>query len=292
MNRRQSKLLRSLARSLVRLWQRRGILFLVFSYLILLGWLCAAGSRIDLRPGEFYGIPDNPAWTRPDSGHWFGTTGNGTDLFELSRLAMATSVSLAVVAVSLGITLALLVTMLFVLDRGEKRFALPNPAAWSGFALPPFVVLVILAGGSGGSLGVTLSGLIFVIAFHLCPVLMGWFQEGENGFDVIAAYALGLSRRDIMVSRILPGILPRLIGLFATFVPAVVLIELALSFLGLSGDRLSCGAMVAYGQTLILEAPWMAVCPGLMATLVVTALSLLGWRVSAALRTGPVPRLF
>jgi peptide/nickel transport system permease protein len=292
MNRRQSKVFRALGRIVIRLWQMRRVLLLVVPYLLLLGWLFAAGSRMDVRPGELYGVTGEPAWESPDAEHWFGTTGNGADLFELSRLAMATSVSVAVVSVSLGIGLALLLTMLFVFDPGEKRFELLNVAGQTSFLLPSFVVLVILTGGSGGSLGVAIFGLIVVIAFHLCPVLTSWFQEGESGFDIVAAYALGLSRRGIVMNRILPKILRRLIGVFATYVPVVVLVEMALSFLGLTGDRLSCGAMIAYGQGLIIEAPWMAIYPGIMAALVVLVLSLLGWRVSSAMRTGPLPRLF
>ena len=182
--------------------------------------------------------------------------------------------------------------MLFVFDPREKRFELLNVVGQSGFLLPSFVVLLVLTGGSGGSLGVAILGLILVIAFHLCPVLTTWFQEGEDGFDIVAGYALGLSRREIVMNRILPKILRRLVGVFATYVPVVVLVEMALSFLGFTGDRLSCGAMIAYGQGLIIEAPWMAIYPGLMATAVVLVLSLLGWRVSSAMRTGPLPRLF
>lgn len=292
MNRRQSKVLRTLARLVIRLWQMRRVLLLVVPYLFLFGWLFAAGSRMDVRPGELYGVTDEPAWESPDADHWFGTTVNGADLFELSRLAMATSVSVAVVSVSFGIALALLVTMLFVFDPREKRFELLNVVGQSGFLLPSFVVLLVLTGGSGGSFGVAILGLILVIAFHLCPVLTTWFQEGEDGFDIVAGYALGLSRREIVMNRILPKILRRLVGVFATYVPVVVLVEMALSFLGFTGDRLSCGAMIAYGQGLIIEAPWMAIYPGLMATAVVLVLSLLGWRVSSAMRTGPLPRLF
>ena len=44
--------------------------------------------------------------------------------------------------------------------------------------------------------------------------------------------------------------------------------------------------MIAYGQSLIIEAPWMVIYPGVLATIVVMALSFLGWRVSGALKTG------
>lgn len=288
-NRRNSRLMLITGSAVARLWQIRRVLLLIIPYLILFGWLFAEGSRRDVRPGEIYEVPENPAWKSPDREHWFGTTGNGADLFELSRLAMATSVSVAVVTVSLGIGLALLVTMLFVFDGGKKRFEMLTAASRAGFLMPSMAVLVILTGASGGSLAIAISGLIFVFAFHLCPVLAAWFEEGESGFDVVAGHALGLTRRDIVMNRILPKVLRRLVGVFASLVPVAVLFEMALSFMGLTGDRLSCGAMIAYGQALIIEAPWMAIYPGILASLVVMVLSLLGWRVSAALRTGNLP---
>ncbi|NLT71480.1 MAG: hypothetical protein GXX91_12415 [Verrucomicrobiaceae bacterium] len=285
MNRRNSKLARGLVDAFLRLWHMRNLLLLVIPYFLLLGWLFVGGSRMDTRPAAVYEVPRQPAWEKPDAEHWFGTTGNGADLFELSRLAMANSVAAAVVSVSGGIALALLVAMLFVFDPGTRRFALLQAARRTGFLLPSMVVLVILTGGGGGSFGVVIFGFVLVIAFHLCPVLADWFQEGEKGFDVMAGYILGLSRREIVRNRVLPGVLHRLIGVFAVCVPVVVLAEMTLSFLGLTGDRLNCGAMIASGQGLLIEAPWMSIYPGVMATVVVLVLTLLGWGVSASLRT-------
>ena len=291
-NRRNSKVVRILRLFMARVWQVRRVLLLAIPYLLLLSWLFLGESRMDVRPAAIYQVPAEPAWEKPDKAHWFGTTGNGADLFELSRLAMATSVSVAVVTVSLGISLAVILTMMFVFDPGEKRFDFLNALSRAGFVMPSMIVLVILTGASGGSLGIAITALILVIAFHLCPVMTEWFREGESGFDVVAGYALGLSRREMVINRIMPKVLRRLIGVFASLVPEVVLVEMALSFMGLTGDRLSCGAMIAYGQDLIIEAPWMSIYPGIMATFVVLALTVLGWRVTAALRTGTLPRLF
>lgn len=292
MNRRNSKLLRGLAGFFFRIREMWRLLLLVIPYVLLMGWLFVGGGGRDTRPAELYAVPDMPAWEKPDAEHWFGTTGNGADLFELSRLAMANSVAVAVVSVACGIALALLLSMLFVFDPGERRFVALQAFGRTSFLLPSMLALVVLTGGAGGSLGVAIFGFIVVIALHLCPVLADWFHEGESGFDVVAGYVLGLSRREIVRNRILPSVLRRLIGVFATYVPIVVLAEMMLSFLGLTGDRLSCGAMIAYGQELIIEAPWLAIYPGFTATFVVLILALVGRRVSLALQTGQLPRFF
>jgi peptide/nickel transport system permease protein len=291
MNRRQSKGARLVRRVALRIWRMRRAFVLSVPYFLLLGWLYSGGVEGDLRPGELYGAREIPAWKAPDEAHWFGTGPNGADLFELSRHAMATSVSAAVVAVSLGVALALLLTSLFVFDLKDGRFDWLGRAARAGGLVPGMAVLVLVTGIPGGSLLLAIAGIAGVVAFHVAPVLASWFQEGEEGFDLVAARILGLSRREIVLGRILPRVLRRLPGVFATLVPVAVLAEMSLSFLGFTGERLSVGLMVAQGQAYLIEAPWMAVYPGLLATGVVLALSLLGWRVSVALRTGPLPRV-
>ncbi len=290
MNRRQSKLARSMLPFAVQLWRMRRALLLSIPYLLLFGWLFSGGTAGDPRPEELYGIRDAPQWKAPDREHWFGTTANGADLFELTRLAMATSVSTAVVAVSLGIGFALLAVSLFVFDPRASRFDGIERLARAGRTVPAMVGIAILTGAGGGGLVLVIGAIAAAAAFHLCPVLARWFREGEEGFDLIAARIVGLSRREIVIGRIFPSVLRRLPGVFASLVPVAVLAEMGLAFLGFAGERLSVGTMVARGRAYLIEAPWMAIHPGLFATAVVLALSLLGWRVSAALRTGPLPR--
>lgn len=289
MNRRPSKLARSLMSCAVQLWRLRRALLLSIPYLLLFGWLFSEGTVRDPRPEEIYGLREAPQWKAPDREHWFGTAANGADLFELSRFAMATSVSVAVVAVTLGIGLALLAVSLFVFDLRETRFDWIDRLSRVGRALPAMAGVAILAGGGGGGLVLVIGAIAAAVALHLCPVLTRWFREGEEGPDLVAARIAGLSRREIVLGRVLPSVLRRLPGVFASLVPAAVLAEMALSFLDFAGGRLSVGTMIARGRAYLIEAPWMTIHPGLLATAVVLALSLLGWRVSAALRTGPLP---
>ncbi|MBL9159337.1 MAG: hypothetical protein JNJ70_17775 [Verrucomicrobiales bacterium] len=288
-NRRQSRWLQSLRLLAIRLWQMRRVLLLVIPYFLLFGWLFSGNPAGDVRPDELYGIRETPQWKAPDGEHWFGTAANGADLFDLTRLALARTASVAVVAVSVGIGLALLVTMLFVFDPREDRFAWLGRFTRASVSLPGMVVLVILAGGSGGGVLVVMSGLALLVVPWLCPVLCRWFEEGEEGFEIVAARVLGLSRREIVLGRVLPFVLRRLPGVFAVIVPVAMLVEMALSFLGFHGDRLNLGLMIERGQVYLIEAPWMAIYPGMLATVVVAAFSLLGWRVFSALRTGPLP---
>ncbi len=289
-NRRSSKIIALAQEVVARVWRIRVVLMLALPYLVLLGWLFSADSDSDVRPAEVYTVPEQPVWKKPDAEHRFGTTGGGADLYRLSRVAMANSVAVSVISSGLGVSLSFLVVMLFAFSPGENRFRLLKVMARAGFLLPPMMLIVILTGGAGGSLVVAMMAMSGAIAFMLAPVVAGWFEEGEGGRDILAGYALGLTRRDIVKSRIIPIVVRRLLGVFAQLLPVVVLAEMALSFMGFTGDRISCGAMVAYGRELIIEAPWMAAYPGILATVVVGALAALGALVAGVLRTGRYPR--
>lgn len=289
-NRRQSKVSQAVVSLAVALWRARRVALLSLPYLLLLAWLFAAGPAREARVQDLRTVPETPAWSPPSREHWFGTTGAGADLFELSRAAMANSLALAAVAVGLGAALALLAASPFLFREDDRRFVWPEKIGGMVRTLPGTVALVVFAGGAGGGQRLALAGIAGLVAVHLVPVLCAWFREEEEGFDLVAARLLGLSRREIVLSRPLPASLRRLVGAFAALLPQAVLAEMALSYLGFAGDRLSVGSLVSQGQAYLIEAPWLSVHPGLLATAVVIALSLLGWRAATALGTGPTPR--
>ena len=289
-NRRQSRMATGLGKVLAWFWQARFVLLIALSYLLLFGWLFSEIGGTDTRMSEVLVTPENPIWEKPDGEHWFGTTGTGADLFVLSRAAMANSAAVAVIAGALGTGLGLLLVLLFAFDPGERRFSLLQSAGRVHLLLPAGAALVIVTGGSGGGIVVMVISLAVLVALHLAPVIANWFEEGERRSDIAAAYVVGLTRPEIVSQRIVPVALRKLVGVFAGVIPPLVLSEMALSFLGFGGNRLSCGSLVAYGQGVIIEAPWMAVCPGILATAIVLLLSLLGWLASLAMRPGLVPR--
>lgn len=289
-NRRNSKFNEGTQRFAAKLWEIRFVLLMALAYLFLFGWLFSGEIRTDLRPTEVLSIPEDPLWKKPDAEHWFGTTGTGADLFQLSRIAMATTLAISVVVSGIGVGLTFLVVMMFAFDPGERRFSLLKSIGRTGVFLPAMVVVIVLAGGARGSLIVTVLALSVLVALHLSPTVAAWFEEGEERVGTVTAYVLGLTRPEIVSNRIVPQILRRLIGVFVSLIPLIALAEMGLSFLGFAGGRLSCGDLIAKGEEVIIEAPWMAVCPGILATLIVIILTLLGWLSCRFLKTGILPR--
>ncbi|MEM9283470.1 MAG: hypothetical protein AAGA96_16730 [Verrucomicrobiota bacterium] len=268
---------------LIKLWQIRRVLVLVIPYIALLVWLFSAGGVSDARPSEVFLVPTEPLWEKPNEDHWYGTTGAGADLFELSRMAMANSVAIAFLASGIGVSLSLLFVMLSAYEPGRNRFRLLRAGRNTIRLVPSMLMVILLCAGAEGNQIIVILSLAGAVVVSLAPTVALWFEEGESGDDVFAGYALGLTRPAIIANRVVPVVIRRLVGAFAKYVPALILAEMGLSFLGLSGDRISVGAMVFAGRDLLIEAPWMAVYPGITATAVVMMFGILGILVEKAL---------
>ena len=278
-NRKQSKASRHSLALLARAWETRWVIVTACAYLALFGWLFSAGSDVDIRPAEILVTPPEPAWSSPGEAHWFGTTGTGLDLFQLSHIAMAQTVALAALSSALGLALAFLAVMLFAFDPGERRFSLLKSFGRIGTMIPSALVLMVVLSGSKGGVVALVVTFSLLIAWHFSPILAGWFEESEKRRDIPAAYVLGLSRTEIVANRIVTSTL-------------VALLEMALSSIGLGSERLSIGDLIAYGQDVIIEAPWLAIYPGIFATVVVMVMGALGWWAARLLRADLIKQIF
>jgi peptide/nickel transport system permease protein len=95
---------------------------------------------------------------------------------------------------------------------------------------------------------------------------------------ILAARALGASRRRIIVRHLLPNIAGQLSVATALGIGEVMLLEAGLSFLG-AGIRPptpSWGGMIHEGKDVLLAAPWVSLAPGIALVLVVLAVNRLG----------------
>jgi len=95
---------------------------------------------------------------------------------------------------------------------------------------------------------------------------------------VTSAHAIGASHTRVMFKHILPNVLPLIFVLAAIDIGAIVLLESALSFLGLGilPPTPSWGNMLTNGASYFVRAWWLVVSPGVMIFLTVLCLYLIG----------------
>jgi peptide/nickel transport system permease protein len=154
--------------------------------------------------------------------------------------------------------------------------------------IPSFVFAILLV----AIFTPTISSVVFAIAVVSWPpvarVVRAEFLSLRSREFVQAAEVLGKSRLSIVVTDILPNALSPIVVLASLMVASAILLESALSFLGLGDPNLmTWGFLIGSGRSVIRLAWWMSVFPGLAIFFTVLALNLVGEGLSDALN----PRL-
>ena len=103
------------------------------------------------------------------------------------------------------------------------------------------------------------------------------FSSGRATY-VEAVRSLGVPMWRVYLRHVLPNILPALMVQFTINLPGTIMLETTLSFLGLGVQppMTSLGQMLGLGRNYLLQAPWIAITPGLIIFLITLSISVLG----------------
>jgi peptide/nickel transport system permease protein len=204
----------------------------------------------------------------PSRAHWFGTDVQGRDVW--SRLMVATRVSLSIGLA--GVTISLFLGVLFggisglyggIIDTAIQRMieivrSIPTIPLWMGLAaaLPNtwsslqvyFAITVIIS---------------FIGWTDLARVVRGRFLSLREEDFVVAAELMGASRMRIIFRHMLPSFMSHVIAAVSLALPAMIISETALSFLGLGlrPPAISWGILLQDAQNIqtLAIAPWLLV---------------------------------
>ncbi len=151
--------------------------------------------------------------------------------------------------------------------------------------IPQLALAVVLVAMLGPSM-YSIMGAIAVVSWPPAARLVrSEFMTLKQREFVQAAIVIGQTPARIVGTQILPNALsPLLVSSLTFMVATAILTEAALSFLGL-GDRneMSWGFMIGAARTLLREAPWMSLWPGVAILLTVLAINLIGEGLNDAL---------
>jgi peptide/nickel transport system permease protein len=215
--------------------------------------------------------------TPPNPQHPFGTDNLGRDY--LARCLYGGRISLGVGFVAMAIAVGLGTTIGAVagyyggmIDGALMRgvdFVISLPLFFiiliAQMLLRPNVVNVMLIIGLTSWMGVS--------RIVRAEVLVQRSRE-----YVVAAQAVGCAARRIVLRHVLPNVVGAITVVATLNVAAAILVESALSFLGLGVQppQASWGSMISGAQTRMFLAPWVAIFPGLLISLTVVSFNFVG----------------
>lgn len=212
----------------------------------------------------------------PSDQHFFGTDGQGRDVFSRilygARLSLGVGFAVTVVTVLAGTAIGLIAGYYGRVDGPVMR-VMDGMMAFPG---------IILAIGIMAVRGAAVSNVVLALSIVYVPRLARIIRSVVLGFRetqfVEAAQAIGNPDRRIVWRHLLPNCAAPLI-VQASFVFAEAVIgEATLSFLGAgaSPEIPSWGGMLNDSKGILRQAPWTMLFPGISLTLTVFALNLLG----------------
>ncbi len=222
---------------------------------------------------------------RPSLAHPFGTDEFGRDI--LSRTIYGGRTSLAVATLSVGI--AALVGFPVGLWAGFFDKSVVNTALMRVtdmvLAFPPILLAMVVVAVLGpGTRSVTAS--IAIVSIPPLARLARAAMLTQKGSDyATATRTVGASDRYLIFRAILPNCLPPILIQVALAAGTAILLEAALSFLGLGTQppTPSWGAMLYDARSYLAHAPWYGIFPGVFITLLILGLDALATGLRDAL---------
>jgi ABC-type dipeptide/oligopeptide/nickel transport system permease subunit len=224
----------------------------------------------------------------PSSAHLFGADEVGRDVFSRVLAGAQVSLTVAFVGTGLSVMLGVIMGMLAGFYRGWVDTAIARTVD----ILLAFPVLLLGLGlgtacsGNNGCLGGLLQpGLSIVIMIiivanwpYVARIIRGQVLSLREKEFVEAARSLGASNTRIIFRHILPNLVAPIIVYTSLFIPANILLEAALSYLGVGvpPGQASWGQMLNEATQIYDTAWWYMFFPGMALLLTVLAFNLVG----------------
>jgi peptide/nickel transport system permease protein len=212
----------------------------------------------------------------PSADHWFGTDALGRDVFSRSvwggRVSMIVAITVSVLATGFGVVLGLLAGFV------RRADALVMRVMDGLMAIPGVLLAIALMAVTRASLATVIVAITVPEVPRVVRLVRSLSLTLREQLFVEAAHAVGTRLPVILVRHVLPNMVAPLI-VQGTFVAAsAVLIEAALSFLGVGvpAQTPSWGNMMAEGRNFVAVGFHVILYPGILLAMTVLAINLLG----------------
>ena len=254
-----------------------GIVVLVFAAVAVLAPLAA--------PYDYAHIFTGKQLAPPSPSHWLGVDLVGRDTLSRVIYGARTSLGVGLFTSAIVVVIGSVVGGVAALG-GKYADNLLMRFTDMVYAFPDLLFIILLqAVLSGTGLGNVMGGLLVVFLaigmvnwVTLARIVRGQMLSLRERDYVLAARALGATRRRIVVRHLLPNTLSPVIVVVTFAIPQAIFLEAALSFIGVGvrPPTASWGNMIYDGYASILATPWPILSPALALAITFLAFTFLG----------------
>ena len=259
---------------LKRIWRAS---FGKFVCVTLFLWLAIAAISLFWTPYSLLKTNGYEVWQKPSFAHLLGTDGTGADM--LSWLMAGSRVELVIVVCTVMISALIGTVLLSIMISQYKIIRATSVMAVDALiSVPTVLIALMLAVPFGANVLVIVIACGFGYGFNLARIVRPSAKLVLQSDYVNSAISQGASRRYVLLRHVLPNITPVALVQLSLSAGTVILAESGLTYLGVgvpSGVP-SWGRVLATSVTLIHVNPLAVLWPGLIVTIVVVALNLLG----------------
>ena len=219
-----------------------------------------------LSPYAFDDVDFDAVRMPPDllQAHWFGTDGDGRDLFV--RTLYGARVSLMVGLAATSVSLLIGVTYGAIAGYfGGRIDALMMRFVDVLYALPFLFFVILLMVVFGRQIVLIFVAIGAVEWLTMARIVRGQTLSIKQREFIEAARAGGVSTAKIIRRHVIPNVIGPVIVYATLTIPQVILIESFLSFLGLGVQEpyTSWGVLISEGAAQMESAPWLLIFPAL-----------------------------
>jgi len=213
-----------------------------------------------------------PSWT-----HWFGTDELGRDILVRTLIGGRISIGVGFAATMVALLIGVAYGMIAGYYGGRMEAAMMRFVD-TLYALPFTIIVILLTVLLGRSILLIFLAIGAVEWLTMARIVRGQTKALRKQTFVDAAIVAGVPTRRILGRHILPNLLSPVIVFTTLTIPAVILLESVISFLGLGVQppMSSWGILINEGAVKLDIYPWMLIFPALFFSLTIFALNFVG----------------
>jgi oligopeptide transport system permease protein len=213
----------------------------------------------------------------PSLQHWFGTDDLGRDVLVRTLVGGRISIGVGFAATAVALIIGVTYGMIAGYAGGRTENAMMRLVD-TLYALPFTIMVILLTVLVGRSILLIFLAIGAVEWLTMARIVRGQTKALRKLNFIDAARVNGVGHTRIMLRHIMPNLIGPVIVYTTLTIPAVILLESVISFLGLGvqAPMSSWGTLIHSGSLKLDVYPWLLIFPGLFFSLTIFSLNFMG----------------